>query len=202
MSDNSSRQEAQPAVNLPARPAPLGRTLLLAGIVFTVVLSGVLYLVNRDAVQYTGYLQANAVTINAPFTARLESILVEEGEAVVPNVPLFTLRDNELERRKETKQRQIAILRTDLQEAKAKAKINLADRMKLIENELLEIKLKSANLLKEQFAHEVEDIAWSEYANKPIEVASLQRSPGADYPVPSNNLEDRKLEIMLRRAAA
>ncbi|QDU79551.1 HlyD family secretion protein [Polystyrenella longa] len=201
MTDKTPRPENQIESTLPSRPAPLGRTVLLASLVFGVVLSGVIYLKNRDAVAYTGYLQANAVAIKAPFTARMERLLVEEGEAVVPEVPLFSLMDDKLERRKDSKQRQIAVLRSELERAQAEAKIEIADRMNKIENELLETKLKSANLLKEQFAYEMEDIAWSEYSDSSIEVASLQRSPGTDYPITPANDNERKIEILLRRAA-
>ncbi|MEZ6047294.1 MAG: HlyD family efflux transporter periplasmic adaptor subunit [Planctomycetaceae bacterium] len=203
MSDNPMQRDKKTTTGLPSRPAPIGRTLIMATLVFGVVLTGVIVLKNRDAASYTGYLQAKSMLIKAPFSARLESTFVPEGELVVPETPLFSLMDDQLERRKETKLRQIAILRTKLEQAQAQAKIDLAELMKNAENELLETKLKSANLLKEKFAHEIEDIAWSEYSNDEIEVASLQRTPGsADLPLGPTSPNDRKIEILLRRAAA
>lgn len=202
MAQNTPVETHSSPESLPALPAPLGRTLICVVIVFIIACIITAWAQKSIAPVSVGYLRSHEIAFVAPFDARLMSQHVVEGEEVKPGTALFTLIDENLERKQKAKQQQIATLRAEVQKAEAKAKIDLAWRLKNLESELLETKLKSASLLKEQYMHQLEEIARSETKASPIEVASLTNEPiGAIKIQPKTGNGDR-IQASLQRAAS
>jgi multidrug resistance efflux pump len=84
------------------------------------------------------------------------AIEAAEGDHVSPGVALLSLRDRQLEQRIADQERDVALLETQLQQALAAAELELLVRTQEIEDEMLRADLQASNLLREQFACELE----------------------------------------------
>jgi multidrug resistance efflux pump len=105
---------------------------------------------------FTGYLQAQGRTITAGREARIAGLLVKQGEVARPGTPLLTLSDMQLEEARAAKQRQVAALEAELAQVHAQAAIETGGRRQKLEAEIFELKLKSAQFLKQQFTQQME----------------------------------------------
>jgi multidrug resistance efflux pump len=88
--------------------------------------------------------------------ATVVAIAAVEGDHVSPGVALVSLRDRNLESRIAQQRQSVALLETQLQQALAAAELELMVRTHEIEDDLLRADIEASNLLREQFACELE----------------------------------------------
>ncbi len=111
---------------------------------------------SRSTPAFPAYLQARVNTVIADREATVVAIDIAEGDHVSPGVALLSLRDRQLESRIAQQQQDLVLLESQLQQALAAAELELLVRMHEIEDELLRADLEASNLLREQFACELE----------------------------------------------
>ncbi len=111
---------------------------------------------SRSTPAFPAYLQAQVTTIMADRQATVVAIAAAEGDHVSQGAALVSLRDRNLESRITQQQQNLALLETQLQQAMAAAELELMVRVHEIEDELLRADLGASNLLREQFACELE----------------------------------------------
>lgn len=110
----------------------------------------------RSFPEFPAYLQARVSTVTADCDATIVGIDVAEGDHVSAGTPLISLRDQSLER-KITEQRQtLVLLESELQQAIARAELELLVRLREIDEEVMQADLQASNFLREQFACELE----------------------------------------------
>lgn len=190
---------------LPYQPAPPIRVFLAV----LVALGGGIGLVRclddarRDSV--TGYLHAERVPIVADRDAVIQQIVAAPGTVVQAGSPLITLADDSLQQEIADKQQEFAALQTELEQAKAKAEIELAWRTKELDEAVFDTKLRSAGFLKDQLAYQVENFAWTSFIENrgnlraAVEPDSVFRSVTFEDSVTP---EESRMRAMLRQGHA
>jgi multidrug resistance efflux pump len=112
---------------------------------------------------YVGSLQAPKTIVTARNDAVIQEIHVKEGQTVGSDEVIVTLFDRSLEKTWQTKQQQLVALEAQLEQSKAKTEVELALRNKEIESEVFNAKLKSSQYLKEQYIHQITNLAWQDF---------------------------------------
>lgn len=112
---------------------------------------------------YVGSLQAPKTIVTARNDAIIQKVHVNEGETVGSDDVIITLFDRSLDRAWQTKQQQLAALEAELEQSNAKTEVELALRNKEIESEVFNAKLKSSQYLKEQYIHQITNLAWQDF---------------------------------------
>ena len=147
-------------------PAPPGRTVLLS---VTALLAGwgtTLWLNSDNSIVYVGRLHAKSTSAVATHDGRIRERLVREAEIVESGATLAVLDDEGLLRQLTDQRRRMNRLKTELEQARADADVDLAWRTKQIETEMHELKLKTADYLKQQLAADVEGLVWGAFGNQ------------------------------------
>ncbi|MEQ9066747.1 MAG: HlyD family efflux transporter periplasmic adaptor subunit [Gimesia chilikensis] len=112
---------------------------------------------------YVGSLQAPKTNVTARTDAVIQKMHVAEGQTVDSEDIVVTLFDRSLEKTWQVKQQQLAALEAELEQSKAKTEVELALRNKEIESEVFQAKLKSSQYLKEQYIHQITNLAWQDF---------------------------------------
>ncbi|MFI4848297.1 MAG: HlyD family secretion protein [Gimesia chilikensis] len=112
---------------------------------------------------YVGSLQAPKTIVTARTDAVIQKMHVTEGQTVDSEDIVVTLFDRSLEKNWQVKQQQLAALEAQLEQSKAKTEVELALRNKEIESEVFQAKLKSSQYLKEQYIHQITNLAWQDF---------------------------------------
>ncbi|MEQ8852979.1 HlyD family efflux transporter periplasmic adaptor subunit [Gimesia sp.] len=112
---------------------------------------------------YVGSLQAPKTIVTARTDAVIQKMYVTEGQTVDSEDIVVTLFDRSLEKTWQVKQQQLAALEAQLEQSKAKTEVELALRNKEIESEVFQAKLKSSQYLKEQYIHQITNLAWQDF---------------------------------------
>lgn len=112
---------------------------------------------------YVGSLQAPKTIVTARNDAIIQKVHVNEGETVGSDDVIITLFDRSLDRAWQAKQQQLAALEAELEQSNAKTEVELALRNKEIESEVFNAKLKSSQYLKEQYIHQITNLAWQDF---------------------------------------
>ena len=112
---------------------------------------------------YVGSLQAPKTIVTARTDAVIQKMHVSEGQTVDSEDIVVTLFDRSLEKTWQVKQQQLAALEAELEQSKAKTEVELALRNKEIESEVFQAKLKSSQYLKEQYIHQITNLAWQDF---------------------------------------
>lgn len=112
---------------------------------------------------YVGSLQAPKTIVTARTDAVIQKMHVAEGQTVDSEDIVVTLFDRSLEKTWQVKQQQLAALEAELEQSKAKTEVELALRNKEIESEVFQAKLKSSQYLKEQYIHQITNLAWQDF---------------------------------------
>jgi multidrug efflux pump subunit AcrA (membrane-fusion protein) len=161
MSDLAVTEETAPTRTIaPAPPLRTALTLLTA-LIASVGLTG--WIDATQSISFTGYLRAQTSSVVAEHSAVLQKQLVETGSIIEASQPIATLNNDQRPERLARQQREIARLRMELARCKSQAAVDLAWRSKEIDDEILQTRLKSALLLKEQFAQQVRELAWQDF---------------------------------------
>lgn len=157
-------QAAQPhRVSLPAPP---GRTLLAVGAALVIGAVLTSWLDAATSETFMGSLQAPSTLVTASNDGRIEQIVAQEGAAVDADDTVALLFSGAREQELAVKHRELAALEVELEQARATAEVDLAWRLKSIEAELLNTRLKSAEFLRQQFDQQMEQQAWREVLDR------------------------------------
>ncbi len=113
----------------------------------------------------TGHLRAESTVVVSSHTARIENLLAETGETLPAGQPLVQLIDEQLTEELTQTQCKVETLTAELERLRAKAQVDLRWRMKELEAEEFKTRLHSAKLLKEQYTHRLEAVAWQDFVN-------------------------------------
>jgi len=183
----------------PFRMAVYSAVALVAGVMVAVALERSRYEV------LGGYYQAGISVVTAGRDARIARVLVQPGMQVKLGQPLVLLEDDQLQRQMLRLRSDVQTLQAELEQTEAQYLVELEWRKKALQTEILDLKLRSAQYLKQQFSDQVESIAWEEALQNLEGTASLdtavavelQRSLG-DEPT----REERRIRAMLRQEAA
>ncbi len=118
---------------------------------------GVDRLIHRRSIpEFPAYLQSRVCTVTADCDATVVGIDVAEGDHVSAGTPLISLKDRSLERRITEQRQTLALLESELQQAMARAELELLVRLREIDEEVMQADLQASNFLREQFACELE----------------------------------------------
>tara|TARA_R110000850_G_scaffold250386_9_gene375506 strand:- start:68755 stop:69918 length:1164 start_codon:yes stop_codon:yes gene_type:complete len=112
---------------------------------------------------YVGSLQAPKTIITANNDAIIQEIFVHEGQTVSSGETILTLYDRNLEKSWKSKQQELVMLESELEQSKAKSEVELALRNKEIESDVFNAKLKSSQYLKEKYIHQITNLAWQDF---------------------------------------
>jgi len=144
-------------------PASLGRTILFLLIALGSGLGLTAAMSSRHAPAFSARLYAQTITITAPRDARVKSILIPPGKPVTPGTQVAMLIDEGLSSDLEQQRRRVILLQRELEQARAQAEVDLAWRTKLLDDEILNNQLRSADYLKKKYLRQIRDYAWQEY---------------------------------------
>lgn len=163
----SARSENFPEIAVSARRIVLfGFLALSLGI-------GAAQLLDRDTgPQCLGELQGRRTFIVAEQPGIVASVLVSPGQIVKQGDPLFTLRDEALVTALTAQNNRITSLEAELARAQAQADLELQWRLRTLEAEICEIRLRSAGYLKEKFDFELQQTMLEDLLKEP-KVAAL-----------------------------
>jgi len=112
---------------------------------------------------YVGSLQAPKTIILSKNDAVIQEIFVEEGQVVSSGETVVALFDHSLDQYWQAKQQELVALEAELEQSKAKTEVELALRNKEIDSEVFNAKLKSSQYLKEQYIHQITNLAWQDF---------------------------------------
>lgn len=144
-------------------PASSGRTILFLLIALGSGLGLTAAMNSRRAPTFTARLHTQAITITAPRDARVKSVLIPPGKPVAPGKEIALLIDEGLSSELQQQRRRVTLLQRELEQARAQAEVDLAWRTKLLDAEILNNQLKSADYLKKKYLRQIRDYAWQEY---------------------------------------
>ncbi|WP_339730221.1 HlyD family efflux transporter periplasmic adaptor subunit [uncultured Gimesia sp.] len=153
---------------------------------------------------YVGSMQAPKTIITAKNDAVIQDIHVDEGQTVSSGEIIVTLFDQSLNKNWKTKQQELVALEAELKQSKAKSEVELALRNKEIESEVFNAKLKSSQYLKEQYIHQITNLAWQDF----IQDYNSISSNGSDEEVfrslvyESRLPDENRITAMLRQESA
>lgn len=143
------------------------RTLAVVGLAFfaSCFLTG--WVQFGEVPSYSGFLQAEVTRLEAPFDARVESWLVDEGQEVRQGDPIMTLADPGLGARIEQLNAELKEAHAELEQAVARADVELSWRLRSLDSEILRTRIESAGYLKEQFNYELKNKAYDDWDDVP-----------------------------------
>ena len=133
------------------QPASWMRTILILSIAFLAGRSMTYWFAERVDVPYVGFLRAQSTEIVANVSGHIEEIAVETGELAEPGHLLFVIADASQSVEVAAQEEIVEQLEFELQNAQARAEVDLAWRLKDLDKEILLNQLKSAEFLKTQF---------------------------------------------------
>ncbi len=148
---------------LPAHP---GRTIAIIALALVVSTAITSWIGSSDSQHYTGQVLAHVVPITVPTDCRIIEITAEAGTWVEPGTEIARLSDEKLAAEQQIQQNTIAALEAELEQARAQATVELQWRLAELDAEILETRLKSAGLVKEQFASQVDAMAWRDFVEE------------------------------------
>jgi multidrug efflux pump subunit AcrA (membrane-fusion protein) len=143
----------------PALPAPLWR-IVLFGVVALACGGGLAYLAVRAPAQtFPGTLSARIVPITSERAGVISQWHLAEGDAVKLGQPLASMADSSVDRRRQELDAEITRLEWDLDQALAKADLELDWRLKEVHQTIFAARLQSAEYLEQKYLHEMEKVA-------------------------------------------
>lgn len=152
-----------------------GRTLLLLGAALAVSSGLTACWAWSGSECYTGFLRAESTSISANRDGTIQTLLLAEGATAETGAPLLTVIDDSLVSQIAESRQRVELLRTELDQARARADVDLKWRNKELEAEILQTQLKSAGYLKTQYDLQMQKHAWNEHESR-------QSGFGADQP--------------------
>jgi len=137
--------EAKPQ---PASDRKRAAFVLIPATAFLCGIAGTVLVANSKQTPVSGVYRQEVVPVVATTSGLVLSIERPHGEEVRPGDSLITLQDSEIAVRLETSETALQRLQTELEEAKAKAAIEIATRKDDLNRQRLETRLRYADLLR------------------------------------------------------
>jgi multidrug efflux pump subunit AcrA (membrane-fusion protein) len=154
--------QAPPDEQRPMLPAPLWRILLFGAIALACG-GGLASLATRAPSQtFPGTLSARIVPVTSERAGVISQWHVAEGDAVEPGQELASIADPSIDRRRHELDAQVIRLKSELDQALAKADLELDWRMKDVQETMFAVRLQSAEYLEEKYLREMEKVALTE----------------------------------------
>ena len=165
MSSVASESTQKVSSETVAPAAPPHRVLLLAVLAFCGGLGLTIAFEQSAPAPISGYLQAKRATVVSTQSGRILEFRVKVGDVLRANQAVAVLADDDLEAELAAATREVAALTAQLEQRQAKAKVELDWRLKELESDGFEIRLKSATYLKEQFSQQIARVAWKDFVD-------------------------------------
>jgi len=189
-------------------PAPRGRALLLfaAALALGAGTTGWMAWSGRNTA--LGYVESASAVVSSNVAGRIQEIAVAEGARVEPGQKIAVIVDETLESQIAALRRRVDQLHGELDQARARADIDLKWRMKELDRELLQTRLKSAGYMQSQYDQEIEQHVWSEFLNnaliQPVEMFVTAAPEPILYPSihPATLPREARLRAVMRQEAA
>jgi multidrug efflux pump subunit AcrA (membrane-fusion protein) len=154
--------QAPPDEQRPMLPAPLWRILLFGAIALACG-GGLASLATRAPSQtFPGTLSARIVPVTSERAGVISQWHVAEGDAVEPGQELASIADPSIDRRRHELDAQVIRLKSERDQALAKADLELDWRMKDVQETIFAVRLQSAEYLEEKYLREMEKVALTE----------------------------------------
>ena len=157
-----------------------------------------------DVPDVVGQLEATRVEITAEHDGRIQELQLAAGQQVKTGDHVLTLERSSIQCSIDEHLAQIASLKSELAQAKAKSDVELAWRLKSLDSEILKAKLDAASYLKEQFAFQLKKEAWTNSVEKGIAFPAAERDPIVEPLVyrPSATTRTNRLQALLEQQEA
>ena len=188
----------------PAPPASRIRTVLFSLLVLFVGIKITGWMEASGTESFRAVLHAHSTTITADRTTRILKLLVDEGASADIETPIVVLTDEGLAAKRQAQRDEVESRRMELSKATSQAEMDLVWRMKQLDAEILDLRLRSAEFLKHKFDEDVEKTAWNEVVPKtrhfvsPTDPDSVFRT--VEYE--TTTLGQLQIEALLKRSAA
>ncbi len=163
----------------------------------------------NSSLSYTGKLQVKTTAVRAPVEGILQSWAAKEGEQVDPRALICKLTDDNLDRKIQSQQREVARLDARLKTLQAEVEVKLHNHLRELDGDIFATKLQYAELLKKEFDHKIEEEAWRDAHIQGKTISSEAKFVSQDpvinsLPVSSQskNLTNVKIDTLLKEAAA
>lgn len=143
-------------------PAPRGRTLFLAAVVFGVSLMLTGWIGGKQEDVLTGRLAASSQMITAANDGRIAEVLVSEGQTVRPREAIIRIENEALKLEIAAAEKAVAFSEDQWRQAVAKADVDLSWRKRHIAGEMLQTRLRMTELLQQQYDQQIQLQAWKD----------------------------------------
>lgn len=169
---------AIPSLEKASRPVPPRKALLVCCVSLALGVGAAIFFAKSRYEKFTGYLQARTLTVTFDREARLSQITVPAGKAVVAGQPLVLVEDTDLNRKILHQQQALQQLEAEVSQTEARMQIELDVQRKGIQKEIFETRLQIAQLLRQRFTTELDEIAALEVSAKFDGLAMVESSTG------------------------
>jgi multidrug efflux pump subunit AcrA (membrane-fusion protein) len=182
-------------------PAPLSRLGILCGCAVFLSVGLTQLLAGARELHWTGNLMTRVEVVMSPYDSRIVAFSVSPGDTIAQGETIAQLDGSSLERELQVHRKEVRRLELELAKAEAQAEVELSWRMKSLDADIHTTRLKSAELLKEKFASQVTDLAWSDFlSNNSFGLANSS----ASFPLLSEfplSMESRIRAVLQQEAA-
>lgn len=191
----------EPVDRFPAHPA---KTLLLSLLAFGlgIAISITLERMRHDA--FVGTYQTRIRSVAAPRDARLAEWLVKPGAVVKLGQPLVRLADDRLDDLIAKRHRDVVTLRAELAQVEARLAVELDWRLRDLNEDAFETKLKSAHFLKQQYVTTLEGLAIQDLLKEsdPLAAQELENPALRPLVIPTRKFDERRTRLLVEQEAA
>lgn len=191
------------APSTPESQHPIGSLRAACGVVVALLAGvGTIFVVNHyEAEDLIGVLKAETGIVSAPHEVQIEKILANEGDVVKPGQIICLVSDARLDKSMRDKLTEIHKLQSELDQARARAEVELAWRTKALDDELFETRIKLSQYLQQQYDQNINDMAWEDYLNQHASVsrigAEVSESPGLIWDTAMTEMQ--RMQLLLRK---
>lgn len=185
-------------------PAAPGRILLLSLVAFALGIAISVGLERTRHDEFFGTYHVKAHVVTARREGRLAEWLVKSGAITKIGQPLVRLVDDSLDSALSRKQCEIVSLRAELAQAEAKVAVELEWRLRDVNSDVFETKLKSAYFIKQQYVTTLEGLAIQDLLKEtdPIATQELENPALRPLVIPTRKFDERRMRLLVEQEAA
>ena len=160
---------------------------------------------NWGKVRFVGFLRAASTSVDANQDAVIQKLLVEPNQKVEKGTPLAELSNPQLMADIEAIKQEIAALNAEKDQRVAVAARDLRQEMRNLDTDIRELRIQSADLLKQKFSHELSAVAWKDYTkefDKWYQQSEPEQVFRSDIPDSIAPTEEARIRGLLRQQSA
>jgi multidrug resistance efflux pump len=203
MSTNSLSDliDHDPADRFPAHPA---KTVLLSLLAFGLGIAISITLERMRNESFVGTYQLKTRSVAGPRDARIAEWLVKPGVVVRIGQPVVRLADDRLDDLIAKQQRDVITLRAELAQVEARLAVELDWRLRDVNADVFETKLKAAHFLKQQYVTTLEGLAIQDLLKEtdPIATQELENPALRPLVIPTRKFDERRTRLLVEQEAA